>query len=287
VLPRFDAARSFAVLGDEAITWLPAVPTMYAAWAAAAEAGGLREPPALRWCLSAGAPLPDQLAHRAEQCLGVELRQGYGLTEATFATLNAPPDARVIGSVGKPAWGIELRVVDERGADVQPGSEGEVWVRGQNVMSRYLHDADATAAVQHDGFVASGDIGRVDASGRLTIVDRIKDLIIRGGNNVYPSEVEDALSLHPGVAQVAVVGRPDAYYGEEVVAVVLPRPGAQLTAEQLMAFARERVARTKVPREVALVDALPLGPSGKVLKRELRRWLSDGRLELIGKGKSG
>ncbi|MFI5306588.1 MAG: class I adenylate-forming enzyme family protein [Polyangiales bacterium] len=275
LVPRFDAPRTLGLMHEHAITWVPAVPTMLAAWAAEPPGPVL---PALRWCLSAGAPLPDEIALRAERRLGVEVRQGYGMTEATFCTINAPPDARVLGSVGKPVAGVELRVVDAAGHELAAGTSGEVVVRGQNLMSRYLHDAEATAAARADGFFHSGDVGRVDAEGRLFIVDRIKDLIIRGGFNVYPSEVEAALAAHPDVRDVAVVGRPDAYYGEEVVAVVVPRDGASLEAAALVEWARPRIGATKLPREVAFVTALPLGPSGKVQKRELREALLSGRI---------
>ena len=275
LMPRFDAEASFEQLARAGISWMPAVPTMSAAWAALPE----REPPgALRWCLSAGAPLPDEVARRAELRLGAEIRQGFGMTEATFTTLNAPPDRRTLGSVGRPVWGIEVRVVGPEGQDLPPGEDGEVLVRGHNVMTRYLHDPQATAETKGDGWIRSGDVGRLDADGRLSIVDRIKDLIIRGGNNVYPSEVEAALSEHPDVREVAVVGRPDDYYGEEVVAVVIAREGASLDAGALCEWARARVARTKVPREVAFVERFPLGPSNKVLKRELRQMLVRGEL---------
>lgn len=275
LVPRFDAARTLRLLRSEAITWLPAVPTMYAALAAEPAGDPL---PALRWGLCAGAPLADEVARRAEQRLGVEVRQGFGMTEATFCTVNAPPDARVLGSVGKPVWGVELKIVDAHGRELPRGERGELLVRGHNVMSHYIHDPDATAQVKSDGFFRSGDVGLFDESGRLVIVDRIKDLIIRGGNNVYPSEVEDALAAHPGVLEVAVVGRPDDYYGEEVVAVIVPRAGHALDAAELVRFARERVSRTKVPREIAFAEALPLGPSGKVEKRRLKQWLLEGRL---------
>jgi long-chain acyl-CoA synthetase len=278
LVPRFEAARALALLRSEAITWLPAVPTMYAALAAEPPCDPL---PALRWGLCAGAPLADETARRAERRLGVEVRQGFGMTEATFCTVNAPPDARVLGSVGKPVWGIELMIAGEDGRALPPGAHGEVLVRGHNVMSRYLHDPEATAQVQQGGFFHSGDVGRLDAEGRLSIVDRIKDLIIRGGYNVYPSEVEDALAAHPDVLEVAVVGRPDDYYGEEVVAVIVPRAGHAPDAAELVRFAGERVGRTKVPREVAFTTQLPLGPSGKVLKRTLRQWLLEGRLAVL------
>ena len=275
LLPRFSAAVCMDVMAREQITWLPGVPTMFTAFGQlSAEAPR----PQLRWAMCAGASLPEETARRAEARLGCEVRQGYGMTEATIATLNAPPDERVVRSVGKPVWGVELRIVDEAGRDVPAGSSGEIWIRGHNTMSGYLDDPEATVAVEDDGFMRSGDVGYLDNEGRLVIVDRIKDLIIRGGNNVYPSEVESALAEHPAIAAVAVVGRPDDYYGEEVVAVIVRKPAAELTAHEVASWAQERVARTKVPREVAFVEEFPLGPSGKVLKRELRAAIIEGRL---------
>ncbi|MFW6050643.1 MAG: class I adenylate-forming enzyme family protein [Myxococcota bacterium] len=279
LVPRFDAERTLRLLRTEGVTWLPAVPTMFAAWANLP--AGVPGPSSVRWCLSAGAPLTEDVRRRAEARLGAEVRQGYGLTEATFSTIDAPPDPPAPGSVGRPVWGIEVRVVDPRGRPLPPGEEGEVVIRGQNVMGGYLGDPEATARVLKDGWLHSGDVGVLDAEGRLSVVDRIKDMIIRGGNNVYPSEVEDVLAEHPAVAEVAVVGRPDTYYGEEVVAVVVPRDGSPPDPRELLDWSLERMARTKVPRELAVVDALPLGPSGKVLKRELRAMLRDGRLVAV------
>jgi long-chain acyl-CoA synthetase len=240
VVPRFDAARTLALLASERVTWFPAVPTMYAAWAAVP---GEPAFPALRWSLAAGAPLADETARRAERRLGAEVRQGYGLTEATFCTMNAPPDLRVFGSVGKPVWGVDVRVVAEDGSDVAIGQDGEVVVRGHNTMSGYLHDPEATAAVWQHGFLRSGDIGRFDADGRLVLVDRLKDMIIRGGYNVYPSELEDVIAAHPDVHHVAIIGRPDDYYGEEIVAVVVLRDGATLDAAELVQWAAIASAR--------------------------------------------
>ena len=274
-LPRFDAARTLKAVRDEGVTWLPGVPTMFAAWGQCQPLSAA----SLRWALCAGAPLADATAQRAEAVLGVSVRQGYGMTEATFATMNAPPDERVLGSVGKPIWGVELNVVDEAGRSVPPGQSGEVLVRGHNVMSHYLFDAEATSEAKPDGWVRSGDVGRLDAAGRLSIVDRIKDLIIRGGYNVYPSEVENVLGAHPKVHDVAVVGRPDAFYGEEVVAIVVAREGSQLDMQALHAFVAARVSRTKLPREYALVSQLPLGASGKIHKRTLRDQLLTGQLK--------
>jgi long-chain acyl-CoA synthetase len=278
VLPRFDPVRSLGVLREHAVTWAPVVPTMLAAWAEApdpaADGGKLR----LRWVLSAGAPLGEEIARRAEAKLGVEVRQGYGMTEATFSAINAPPDARRFGCVGRPVWGVEVRIIDGDGRDLPPGHTGEVLVRGHNLMSHYLDDPEASAHVRSEGFIHSGDVGRVDEEGRLYIVDRIKDLIIRGGYNVYPSEVESALSEHPSVAQVAVVGQPDPYYGEEIVAVVVLREPC--TVEALAQFAGERLGRMRRPRSYGFCTSFPLGPSGKVHKRTLRDWIESGRLTL-------
>jgi long-chain acyl-CoA synthetase len=275
LVPRFDAERTLRAMHDEALTWLAAVPTMFAAWGQTTGAA----PAALRWALCAGAPLAAAVAERAEARLGVCVRQGYGMTEATFSTINAPPDERVIGIVGKPVWGVELRIVDDAGADVPVGDSGEVLVRGHNVMTHYLFDDASTGAMARDGWIHSGDVGRLDAQGRLYIVDRIKDMIIRGGYNVYPSELESVLAAHPDVRSVCVLGRPDAFYGEEIVAVVVP-VRAPLSAASLHAFAAQRVSRTRLPREYVFVDELPLGASGKVLRRTLREWLADGRVTI-------
>ncbi|MEO0323046.1 MAG: AMP-binding protein [Myxococcota bacterium] len=277
--PHFDAAESLAWAAAEAVTWLPGVPTMFRRWSEVPGAPWS----ALRWCLSAGAPLPEVLRERAERRLGAEVRQGYGLTEATFSCIDAPPDPAAPHTSGRPVWGVEVRLEGHR----EPGESGEVLVRGQNLMLGYLGDPEATDAVLQDGWLRTGDIGVFDGEGRLRIVDRLKDVILRGGANVYPSEVEEALQGHPDVRALAVVGRADEDLGEEVVAVVVPRaplPSAEATrafAASLDAFARRRIARNKVPRELAIVDALPLGPSGKVLKRTLRARLASGALRTV------
>jgi long-chain acyl-CoA synthetase len=286
IMPRFDATRCLHALHTEEVSWFPGVPTMFTAIGQLGsdqqDMHNLTDAPRplrLRWALCAGAPLADETVRRAESVLGVEVRQGYGMTEATFSTMNAPPDQRVIGSVGKPAWGVELRIVDAEGRDVARGQTGQVLVRGPNVMTGYLSDAEATAEALSDGWVHSGDVGVLDEQGRLRIVDRIKDLIIRGGYNVYPSEVENALGAHPDVHDVAVVGRPDAFYGEEVVAIIVAREGSQLDMQALHAFIAARVSRTKLPREYAVVSQLPLGASGKIHKRTLRDQLLTGQLK--------
>lgn len=274
--PRFDAAATLDLARDEGVTWLPAVPTMFSAWGAL-PAG----PPidSLRWCLSAGSPLAKEILHRAERRLGAEIRQGYGMTEATFSTINAPPDERVIDSVGLPAHGVEVRVTDVDGNDVKAGDTGEVRVRGANVMSGYLDDEAATRDALGDGWMHTGDVGRLDEKGRLFVVDRLKDMIIRGGYNVYPSELEAVLASHPAILEVAVVGRPDPHFGEEIVALLVPNPGHPVDLAALRAWASEHIARNKMPREWAVLDALPLGPSRKILKRELRDRVTSGTIQ--------
>jgi long-chain acyl-CoA synthetase len=274
---RFDRAQTLAAMDAGRATWAPAVPTMLAAWTATPDDD--RVAANVRSALSAGAPLPRDLRERAERRLGCPVRQGYGLTEATFSTIDdGRGDGPADGSdhVGAPVWGVELRIRDERGADQPADQEGEVWVRGANVMAGYLDDDAATRAVFDGDWLRTGDLGRLDTWGRLVLVDRLKDLILRGGANVYPSEVEDALSLHPAVAQVAVIGRPDDYYGEEVVAVIVSRGDAPSAAE-LDAHARAHLAKNKLPVEYVFATELPLGPSGKVLKRTLRERYASGR----------
>ena len=258
LVPRFDAAASLELARQENVSWIPAVPTMFSAWGALDTVAPL---PALRWCLSAGSPLPDEILRRAEDRLGATIRQGYGMTEATFSTINAPPDKRVLGSVGRPASGVEIRITADDDTELSPGSIGEV-----------------TRETMGNGWLHTGDLGRVDESGRLHIIDRLKDMIIRGGNNVYPSELEAILCEHPDILEVAVVGKPDAHYGEEIVALLVARPGRDPDRQELHAWAKERIARNKLPRFWAFLETMPLGPSRKILKRELRERIADGRL---------
>jgi long-chain acyl-CoA synthetase len=266
--PRFDAEGSLRLMRDHGITWVPAVPTMFAAWGSLKEA---EAPPALKWCLSAGAPLADEIALRAETILGADVRQGYGLTEATFSTLDAPPHPRGLGTVGRPVFGVEVRLDDA----------GEIRLRGPNVMTGYLGDPGATAATIEDGWVHTGDLGRFDDDGRLIVVDRLKDLILRGGHSIAPAEVEAALVAHPAVTGAAVVGLPDPYYGEEIVAVVTLATGAARPEPAVLAeFVAGRLDPGKRPRAFAFVDALPQGPSGKIQRRDLKARLAAGDLAL-------
>lgn len=277
LVPRFDAEATLRLVEKERISWLPAVPTMLAAWA---QVQGATRPSALRWCLCAGAPLAEEIALRAEAKLGAQVRQGYGMTEATFSTVNAPPDRRVLGSVGRPVWGVEARIVGPEGHPLAAGDEGEIEVRGPHVMSGYLDEPQTTSAVLTSGWLHTGDLGRRDPEGRLYVLDRIKDLVVRGGHKVVPAEIEHVLHAHPDIAQALVVGRDDAYWGEEVVAVIVARRGARIEPAGLLAWARERISPLKVPHEVALIEALPVGPSGKVLRKEVRKRVASGALKV-------
>lgn len=226
--------------------------------------------------MSAGAPLVEEVRLRAEERLGAPVRQAYGLTEANLTAVNAPPDEAVTGSSGRPVAGVELRIADRAGAELPIGAHGEVLVRGQNLMSGYLDDKLATAHVMRGDWLHTGDIGFVDAEGRLSIADRSKDLILRGGASIYPSEIENVLAQHSAVRNVAVVGRADEYYGEEVVAVVVA--STEVSPKELHTWVRERLAPYKHPRWYAFVNELPRGPSGKTLKRHLRDQLASGEM---------
>ncbi|MDB4987915.1 MAG: Long-chain fatty acid--CoA ligase [Myxococcaceae bacterium] len=278
LLERFGVEPVMDALANERISWFPGVPTMFHALAHAP--GAALEAPCLRWCLSAGAPLPRAVRLRAESRLGVPVRQGFGLTEATFSTIATPDDDGAEDTVGRPVFGVTLRIVDEHGQVLASGQRGEVCVRGQNVMAGYLDDPVASAAALRDGWLHSGDVGVLDEQGRLCIVDRIKDMVIRGGFNVYPAELEAVLVRHPAVRAAAVVGIPDERYGEEVLAAVVLHDGVALELVELASFCRRELSRVKLPRLLARLGELPVGASGKVMRREVRRRALAGELVL-------
>jgi long-chain acyl-CoA synthetase len=196
--------------------------------------------------------------------------EGYGLSETSpVASFNHPDRQRKPGTIGTPIRGVEMRVVDARGNDVATGDVGEIAIRGNNIMKGYWRRPEATAEAIPDGWFRTGDLGRVDADGYFTIVDRKKDLIIRGGYNVYPREIEEVIYEHPAVAEVAVIGLPDPDLGEEVGAAVALKPGASATADELREHVKTQVAAYKYPRHLWIVDALPKTATGKILKREI------------------
>ncbi len=220
---------------------------------------------------SGGAPLAVEVAHELERRLpGLEVREGYGCTETTALIATQPLEERRLGSVGKPVGGITIRITSPEGGELPAGQDGEICVRGPLVMKGYWNSPDATAQAIRDGWFHTGDVGHLDDDGYLYVVDRIKDLIIRNGFNVYPRDVEDVLLAHPEVTAAAVVGRPDPKVGEEVVAFVSVAAGSSLTPDALVAFTRERISAAKYPREVRIVDAIPLTSVLKTDRKALR-----------------
>lgn len=276
LVPRFSPRRTLELCSEHGVTWIPGVPTMFAAWASEEKAPA---PTTIRWCMSAGAPLPEDVRLRAERRLNATVRQAYGLTEANLTTINAPPDEAIARSSGRAVAGVEVRIGSESDDALPAGAHGEVLVRGQNLMAGYLDDSLATDHAMRDGWLHTGDIGFVDSTGRLTIVDRSKDLILRGGASIYPAEVEGILVEHPAVREAAVVGQSDSYYGEQVVAVVVT--SSDVDEATLDAWVRERLSPYKVPRRYAFTRDLPRSGSGKILKRHLRAWLESGALETV------
>jgi long-chain acyl-CoA synthetase len=225
----------------------------------------------LRYLGSGGAPLaPDVEEQFRRRLPSVSIRQGYGLTETAALVSTNPPGRERPGSVGLPVPGTELQIRDEQGRALPTGEIGEICCRSPGVMRGYWHSPDATGEAIRDGWLHTGDVGYVDTEGYLFIVDRKKDLIIRGGFNVYPRDVEDALVEHPAVQMAGVVGKPDLVHGEEVVAFVALHADAEITAEELIAWARQRIGGYKYPRELHLVDSVPLTPVGKIDRKELR-----------------
>ncbi|GAB3867526.1 long-chain fatty acid--CoA ligase [Nocardioides maradonensis] len=272
LVPRFDATSALDAIERHRCTIFSGVPTMYVALQQADLTG--RDVSSLRAACSGGASMPGEVIRGFEEKFqGVVILEGYGLSEsASTASFNISAEERKVLSVGKPIWGVEFKVIGENG-DVHgtgPDARGEIAIRGHNIMKGYYKRPDATAEVMQDGWFRTGDIGYRDEDGFYFIVDRVKDLIIRGGYNVYPREVEEVLYEHGDVVEAAVVGRPDERLGEEVVAHVVLRPGAAAGVDELTAHCKERLAAYKYPRTIVLHDALPKGPSGKILKRELR-----------------
>jgi long-chain acyl-CoA synthetase len=269
LVARFAPDQVFEVLARDRVTIFEGVPTMYVTLLGANPDG--RDLSALRVCVSGGAALPVEVMRGFEEAFGCVILEGYGLSETSpVASFNHPDRVRKPGSIGTPVRGVRMRVVDESGRDVPAGTVGEIAIQGHNVMKGYWRRPEATAEAIPDGWFRSGDLARVDDDGYFFIVDRRKDLIIRGGYNVYPREIEELLYEHPAVAEAAVLGFPDAALGEEIGAAVVLKPGATVTPQEIQAFVKGQVAAYKYPRKVWLLAALPKGPTGKVLKREIR-----------------
>ena len=270
LIPRFDPGKALEVIDRDQVTIFEGVPTMY---------GAMLHHPAvqdtdkssLRTCVSGGSSLPGETLREFEETFGVQLLEGYGLSEtspvASFNMLDQPTKP---GTIGRAIPGCEMKLVGTDGQDVGPGEGvGEIAIRGDNIMKGYWGKPEATAEAIPDGWFRSGDIASVDEDGYYTIVDRKKDLIIRGGMNIYPREVEEVLYTHPDVLECAVVGVPHPELGEDVGAAVSLREGATGDTEEIKQYVKDRIAAYKYPRTIWILDELPKGPTGKILKREI------------------
>jgi long-chain acyl-CoA synthetase len=270
LLPRFDPTTALEIIQRDKVTVFMGVPTMHGAVLHHPKRADF-DTSSLRLFVSGGSALPVEVLRGVEKEFGAPILEGYGLSEtspvASFSRMELEKKA---GSIGVAIDGVQLRVVDDAGAEVATGEVGELQVKGPNVMKGYWKNPEATkAAISADGWFSTGDMAKKDEDDFYFIVDRKKDLIIRGGYNVYPREVEEVLYEHPAVAEAAVIGIKHEELGEEVAAAVSLKSGAQVTADELRDFVKEQVAAYKYPRHVWIVDELPKGPTGKILKREI------------------
>jgi long-chain acyl-CoA synthetase len=268
LLPRFDPVRALEIIKRDQVTVLMGVPTMYAAILHSAE--GATDTASLRLCVSGGAAMPVEIMRTFEKKFGCMILEGYGLSETSpVASFNHPDRERKPGTIGQAIAGVEMRIQNDDGDPLPPGEIGEIAIRGHNVMKGYWRRPEDTAQAMAGGWFRTGDLARVDSEGYFSIVDRKKDMIIRGGLNIYPREIEEVLYEHPAVAEAAVIGVPDEMLGEEVAAVVKLKPGASADPGELREHVRSQLAAYKYPRHVWIVDELPHGGSGKILKRAI------------------
>ena len=276
VSPRFSASRFWQTVSDYQITSFGSVATMLSMLLTTYPEGVPADlkTKQLRFAMCGSAPVPAETIKRFEEMFGCLVIEGYGLSESTCrSTFNPPDKRRRAGSCGLPI-GNEMRVVDDNDNDVPIGCLGEIVLRGENILKGYYKNPEATENAFRNGWFHTGDIGYRDQDGFYYIVDRKSDMIIRGGENIYPREIDEVLYQHPSVAAAAVVGMPDELYGEEVAAFVVLRKGSEVSEEQLIEFCKGRLADYKCPKTVRLVKDIPKGPTGKLLKRELVKKLS-------------
>jgi long-chain acyl-CoA synthetase len=271
LLPRFDPATAAATMESEGVTFFAGVPTMYWGMLSTPVLAGGADLSSLRMAVSGGSAMPVEVLRKFEERFGVPVLEGYGLSETSpIATFNLLDRPRRPGSIGLPVWGVEIKLVSTDGTECGDGEPGEICVRGHNVMKGYLGKPEATVqAIDARGWFHTGDIGTKDGDGYYYVVDRIKDMIIRGGFNVYPRELEEVLLTHPEVSLAAVVGVPHESHGEEVKAFIIRADGATVTETELVAWCKQNMAAYKYPRIVEFRDSFPMTASGKILKREL------------------
>src|SRR4051794_31280910 len=269
LIPRFDGGKALSVVERDGVTVFQGVPTMFSAMLHQPDATD-HDMSSLRLCVSGGSAMPVEVMRSFEETFGCIVLEGYGLSETSpVASFNHPHAERKPGSIGTPIRGVEIRLVDDEGNDTPAGEVGEIAIRGENVMKGYWNRPEDTAAAIPDGWFRTGDLARRDEDGYFFIVDRKKEMISRGGYNVSPREIEEALYEHPAVAEAACIGIKHPDLGEEVVAAVALKPGASAEPAELQAFVKERVAAYKYPRHLWVVDALPMGPTGKILRRSV------------------
>ncbi len=276
LIPRFDPAAVLGAMQAEKVTVFAGVPTMYWALLTFEDPEKKIDIPTiaqnLRVGVSGASSLPLEIIRGIQEKYGIAIMEGYGLSETSpVATFNLPHKERKPGSVGTPIWGIEVKVFDLDNQEVPTGEVGEIVIRGNNVMKGYYNKPEATAeAFQGTTWFHTGDLGRMDEDGYLFIVDRVKDMIIRGGFNVYPREVEEVLMTHPAVSLASVIGVPHDQHGEEIKAYLVLNPGQNVSEEDIVAWSKEQMAAYKYPRIVEFRDALPMTATGKILKKELK-----------------
>ena len=270
MLPRFETEKAMEVIARDKVTLIALVPTMYF-FILSNEQWGKYDFSSVRIAVSGGAALPAEVHERFRERYGITILEGYGLSETSpVASFTQEGEEVRVGSIGRPIWGVEMRIMRDDGVFAETDEVGEIVIRGHNVMKCYHNNPQATKAAIIDGWFHTGDVGRCDADGYFYIIDRKKDLIIRGGMNIYPRELEEVLYRHPKVREASVVGIPDRARGEEVKVYVAPKEGETLTAEEVQTFLEGRIARYKWPREIEVLEDLPKGPTGKILKRELK-----------------
>ncbi|MTB50086.1 long-chain fatty acid--CoA ligase [Lewinella sp. W8] len=274
LLPRFDAEAVLGLMLKHEVSIFAGVPTMY--WGLLNYENKTFDLDAiaakLKMCLSGGASLPVKVLEDFEAKFNVQILEGYGMSEGSpVVTFNQLEKGRKPGSIGTPVWGVEVKIVGEDDQEMPVGEKGEIVYRGHNVMKGYFNKPEANAKTIRNGWLHSGDVGVMDEDGFFYVVDRTKDMIIRGGLNVYPREVEDVMMKHEAVSLVAVIGVPDDQFGEEIKACVVLKEGAEVSEEALREWTKERIAAYKYPRHVEFLEALPQSATGKILKKELRK----------------
>ena len=273
LVPRFEVPAVCEAIQRDRVTVFSGVPTMFFALLHDPQVANY-DLSSLRVAVSGGASMPAEVMTAFERKFGITILEGYGLSETSpSASFNQSVEDRRFGSIGKRIWGVEMKIFDESDKPLPRGKDhvGEIVIRGHNVMKGYFKKPEATAEAFKGGWFHSGDMGYQDEEGFFFIVDRKKELIIRGGFNVYPREIEEVLYSHPAVQEAAIIGVPDERMGEEVAAVVALKAGQSVSEEELIAFTKERVAAYKYPRTIRFLDSLPKGPTGKILKKELKQ----------------